>query len=514
VIGPLRLLVAVALLVGATTAEAATHRIAVVVGNNVGRGDLPPLRFAEDDAAELGRLLVELGGVPEADLFLLRGGDRAAVDAMLARARARIAALRRPGDRVVLFFYFSGHSDGIAFELGTDRLPFAELRRWLAVTGAEVRLAVVDTCKSGALVAAKGGAPAQAFQIRLSDEVASSGEALLTSSAADEIALESREIGGSFFTHHLISGLRGAADASGDGKVTLGEAYRYAYAHTISTTDATVAGAQHPVYDYRLSGQGELVITQLPVRAGRIVLPPGHDRGLVVAPAQHQVLAELSAGALSPIAVPAGDYEVRAWLAGRPFHGRIRVAAGETRRIRWSELRAAPAPFTAGKGGTRPGRLRRGLGLDGRLALSVAGGVQPAIADQVGALPSLQLGIAGDTPTGVALRVRLATARGDGFRESSALALVGYRRGWAGRRLRAWIGADLGGGAVAQDIDTTRRRWSGVLAGGPAAGASLHLDRRFAIGLELQAPLALLRRNGGTVVTWLPAAWLSAIVAL
>src|SRR5687768_15824870 len=100
-----------ALLLGATAAEAATHRVAVVVGNNIGRGDLPPLRFAEDDAAELGRLLVELGGVPEADLFLVRGGDRAAVDALLARARARITALRRPGDRVVLFFYFSGHSD-------------------------------------------------------------------------------------------------------------------------------------------------------------------------------------------------------------------------------------------------------------------------------------------------------------------------------------------------------------------------------------------------------------------
>jgi hypothetical protein len=513
VIGPLRLLVAVALLVGATAAEAATHRIAVVVGNNVGRGDLPPLRFAEDDAAELGRLLVELGGVPEADLFLLRGGDRAAVDTMLARARARIAALRRPGDRVVLFFYFSGHSDGIAFELGTGRLPFAELRRWLAATGAEIRLAVVDTCKSGALVAAKGGAPAQAFQIRLSDEVASSGEALLTSSAADEIALESREIGGSFFTHHLISGLRGAADASGDGKVTLGEAYRYAYAHTISTTDATVAGAQHPVYDYRLSGQGELVITQLPVRAGRVVLPPGHDRGLVVAPAQHQVLAEVTAGALSPIAVPAGEYEVRAWLAGRSFHGRVRVAAGETRRIRWSELREAPAPFTAGKGGARPGRLRRGLGLDGRLALSLAGGVQPAIADGVGALPSLQLGI-GAAATGAALRLRLGSARGVGFRESSAIAIAGYRWTRERSRLGAWIGADLGGGAVAQDIDVTRRRWTGVIAGGPAAGLAVRVGGPLALAIEGHAPLALMRRNGGTAATWLPAAWLGVVIAL
>jgi uncharacterized caspase-like protein len=514
---PVRLLAIAAVLAVlglAGPARAATHRVAVVVGNNIGRGDLPPLRFAEDDAAEVGRVLVELGGVAERDLYLVRGGDRAAVDSALARARARVAALRRlPGSRVVLLFYFSGHSDGIAFELGTDRLPFAELRRWLGATGADVRLAVVDTCKSGALVAVKGGAPAPAFQIRLSDEVASSGEALLTSSAADEIALESREIGGSFFTHHLISGLRGAADTSGDGRVTLGEAYRYAYAHTISTTDATVAGAQHPVYDYRLSGQGELVITQLPIGAGRLVVPPGHDRALVVAPARHQVLAEVTAGALAPLAVPAGDYDVRAWLAGRPFHGRIRIAAGETRRVRWSELRPAPAVFTAGKGGDRGG-VAGALGLDHGLAVSIAAGAQPGIADDVAALPSLRLTIGGAAASGARLLLRVGTARGDGFRESAALAAAGARWGTDRGRLRAWVGLDLGGGAIAQDIDTTRRRWTGAVIGGPAAGLALRVTDRVSLGLDGELTLAVLRRNGGAAAAWLPAGWLSAIVAL
>ena len=39
-----------------------------------------------------------------------------------------------------------------------DRLTFSELRHWLGSTGAEVRLALVDSCKSGALLAVKGGA--------------------------------------------------------------------------------------------------------------------------------------------------------------------------------------------------------------------------------------------------------------------------------------------------------------------------------------------------------------------
>ena len=224
-----------------------THRVAMVVGNNAGNGDRPALHYAETDASKFADVLVELGGVAPADLFLLQGKDLATLQAALAHAKQRIAAFHAdPTSRVVVLFYFSGHSDGEALELGSERLTFAQLRAWLATAGADVRVALVDSCKSGALLAAKGGTPGPAFQIRLTDDVASTGEALLTSSAADEVALESREIGGSFFTHHFISGLRGAADTSGDGTVTLTEAYQYAYAHTIKTTGDTVIGPQHP----------------------------------------------------------------------------------------------------------------------------------------------------------------------------------------------------------------------------------------------------------------------------
>jgi len=72
---------------------------------------------------------------------------------------------------------------------------------------------------------------------------------VLTSSAADELALESREIRGSFFTHHLVSGLRGTADASGDGRITLSEAYQYAFDHTLTAT-ASTGIRQHPGYEY------------------------------------------------------------------------------------------------------------------------------------------------------------------------------------------------------------------------------------------------------------------------
>ncbi|HRC59215.1 MAG TPA: caspase family protein, partial [Kofleriaceae bacterium] len=235
---------------------AGTKRIAVAVGHNTGAGDQPPLRFAQDDAAKLADVLVELGGVDAADMFLVQGQGAAAVRGALDRARAAITRARAvPDDRVVLTFYYSGHSDGKAIELGKERITYAELRAWLSTTGADVRIAIIDSCKSGALVRPKGANRGPAFDVSMVNELSATGEVILTSAAADEDALESAEIRGSFFTHHLVSGLHGAADASGDGVVTLSEAYGYAFDRTVTSTAAAGAVPQHPTYDYRVAGR-------------------------------------------------------------------------------------------------------------------------------------------------------------------------------------------------------------------------------------------------------------------
>lgn len=347
-----------ALLVFATSpAEAGTRRIAVLVGHNVGSGERPPLRYAEADAVKLAGVLSELGDVPTSDLIVLQGQDLTTVRAALDAATKKVDSLRGlPDTRVVLLFYFSGHSDGVALELGTERLLYADLRRWLDATHADVRLAIVDSCRSGALLRFKGGRPGPSFELRLTDEVHSTGHALLTSSAEDELALESREVGGSLFTHHLVSGLRGAADASGDGLVTLAEAYQYAYAHTVSATADVLTGAQHPAYDYRLTGKGELILTQLPSPGTALELPNDFERALLLRPGRGQVLAELGPGAVPRLAVPPGDYELRAWRAGKQHQATLRAPAGQVLKVRWEDLQpVAPASSVGGtKGGQDP----------------------------------------------------------------------------------------------------------------------------------------------------------------
>lgn len=495
----IRIAIVLAMLIG--VGHAATKRIAVVVGNNVGNGGQTALHYAESDAAKVGRVLTELGGVAPDDLFLLQGKSVAAVTETLALAKRRIAALRKdPTNRIVLMFYFSGHSDGIALELGRDRLTFAELRRWLAAAGADVRVALVDSCKSGALLAAKGGTPGQGFQIRLTDDLVSTGEALLTSSAANEIALESREIGGSFFTHHFVSGLRGAADTSGDGRVTLSEAYQYAYTHTIVTTGDTVVGTQHPTYDYRLSGQGELVLADLATRSATLVLPRGFDRILVIDLARGQVTAEVTS-APGPIAVAPGAYAVRAARAGKSFGTQVVVAINTKREVRADELTPVASLTTVAKGDAheRP------------WSLFVGGGVSSGVADDLGVLPSVRARL--DAPMGLSLAITASSRRGAGYRETSALALVGFRLGVARERWTASAGIEVGGGFVVQS-QIEPAAYSGVFSAGLVGGASIAVVPRVSVALDATLPAALLRRDDRLAVIALPAAWLGIAITL
>jgi len=203
----------------------------------------------------------ELGGVPEENAVVLLEPDRKAFYAAWTSLLERTRAARARGHRVELFFYYSGHSDEAGLVWGRERLDYHELRRALREPPAEIVVAILDSCASGAMTRQKGGTIRPAFLVDESTRVR--GHAILTSSSADEVAQESDRLRGSFFTHHLMAGLRGAADARGAGRVTLTEAYRYAFEETLAQTERTLGGPQHPAYEIELHGSGDLVVTDL-----------------------------------------------------------------------------------------------------------------------------------------------------------------------------------------------------------------------------------------------------------
>ncbi|MCC6336984.1 MAG: caspase family protein [Myxococcales bacterium] len=456
----------------ASGALAETRRIAIVVGNNAGSGDLPPLRFAENDAGKMARVLVELGDVTAEDVQLLQGRGVGDLERAIARARERVSAFKQSPDvRSVVLFYFSGHSDGEAIELGREKLAYARLKALLAGTGADVRLSIVDACRSGAGLREKGGKPADPFTIRLADALQATGEAFITSSAADEAALESSEVMGSYFTHNLISGLRGAADSSGDKLVTLAEAYRYAYDRTVSATAMLPVGAQHPNYDYRLSGQGELVLATLLKPSAALVLPQA-ERALVVDLARDQVLVEVPAGPAREVALAPGDYGVRVFKDGQAFGGRVRLTPGMSHTVNLDDLTpVSSSVLVAAKGGpvvvqtvdqpVSPKRLGLGVavGGTGRILVEPSAARAPKWQLRIGFEPlTTRFGAAGAVTFSGALHLlglgemsfEGAPPGQEATNEAGAQLRVGYRASATWWRLELGLGVEGGVGFLSQ----------------------------------------------------------------
>lgn len=475
----------------APNARAETRRVALVVGNNAGDPALKPLRYAESDAAKFARVLTELGGVQHDDLILLEGPGASEVQRALALLTARIAELhRRPELRVVLVFYFSGHSDGTALELGRERLGFGELKRALAASGAEVELAVVDSCQSGGLLSAKGGRAGSAFAVSLSDDTDARGAVFLTSAASSEYALESSEVQGSYFTHHLVSGLRGAADQSGDGRVTLAEAYRYAFDHTVASTAATSVGAQHPNYDYALSGQGELVLTELrdrPIAA--LELPADLSRALVYDLSHDQVVAELGPGAPTRVTVTPGSYGVRVWRGNELVGERIEVRAGEQRRIQWAELTPNALPAVASKGAgpsdaeVRDQAVQEGTASDAFFGITAGAGVARGFESGAGGLLGLRLGAENLHPSGFGFAITAAFGTGATAKELDALARLQLRLGSSFGRSRVFFALEGGPGFVS-GTRAGQSFGAPLLAVGPRVGARFEVTKRLYLTAE------------------------------
>jgi hypothetical protein len=244
----------------ATPARADGRRYAIVVGDNSGDRDDVTLRYAEADARRLGEVLRSVGGFHPEDVTLLH--DISAED--LRRALIGVnARLRQDASDTMLFVFYSGHADAESLHLSGTRLPLPELRDLVAGSPADVRVLVVDSCRSGALTRVKGARPRPAFDVTIDTPPPAQGLAILTSSAAGEDAQESESLRASIFTHHFLSALLGAADRDRDGRITIDEAFTYSAERTLASTAVTLPGPQHPTYRLELGGRSDLTLTQL-----------------------------------------------------------------------------------------------------------------------------------------------------------------------------------------------------------------------------------------------------------
>lgn len=347
--------VAVAAWPSAAWAAEPLQRFALIVGANAGGGDRPELRYAVADAERFARVLDELGGVSPGNAILLRQPKLRDLGDGLDLLSRRVVEARRAGGaqggRIEIVVYYSGHADEKGLLLGDDRYSYQTLRDRLDQIPADVRIAVLDACSSGAFTRLKGGKVRRPFLI---DESASMrGHAFLTSSAETEAAQESDRIRASYFTHYLVSGFRGAADLSGDGKVTLNEAYRFAFDETLGRTEKTRGGAQHPSYDIKLSGTGDVVMTDVRQTTATLVLGEELDGRFFVRTAAQELVVELykPRGRRVELAVEPGVYDVRVERDKGSFTAKATVTDGGRVELLASQFGVAAAEPTQARGG-------------------------------------------------------------------------------------------------------------------------------------------------------------------
>jgi len=332
-------LVVLAFVAVAHSTAFAEQRYAIVIGSNPGWSSDRPLRFAENDAERVRDVLVALGGFSSDRVALLCDPDTNDVRATL-RDVAR--TVQSSNEDTLVFVYYSGHADDERLHLKGDPLTFKELHATIRGLPATLKVAVIDACKSGA-VTRKGGARVDEFAVSV-DSPKLSGMVILTSSGADELSQESRALAGSVFTHHLVSGLRGAADTNKDNQVTLAEAYQYAYGRTRADT-AVTGTPQRPSFKYELTGQGELVLAQLKAtKVAQMTLPKGDTKYVVLDAHEWRLIAEAKAEKDRDVvlALAPGNYRIKKVYSDRLEVGSLVLAAGDKAVVDNISYKSAP----------------------------------------------------------------------------------------------------------------------------------------------------------------------------
>ena len=267
-------------------------RYAVIIGANDGGKDRVRLRYAVSDAKSFQSVLEELGGVQEEDSLLLQDPDVKTLYTEMRRLLIKMEKARSDYSRVEAIFYYSGHSDEESILLGNEKISYKDFREIINSMPADVRIAILDSCLSGAFTRLKGGKKKLPFLIDEAYDM--KGNAFMTSSSATEASQESDLIQGSFFTHYLISGMRGAADMIQDGRVTLSEAYQFTFNETLAETTKTMSGPQHPYYNIDMSGTGDVVVTDIRRGSAILVLAPEISGRIFIHDKNNSLVVELS----------------------------------------------------------------------------------------------------------------------------------------------------------------------------------------------------------------------------
>jgi hypothetical protein len=230
------------------SAVAANKTFALVVTNNRSTTlSLPDLRYADDDGARYYRLfrsVADKDGVALLTTFdrasaaafpdladVARPPTRAALEEAVVRLAAMAAAARQQGDATTFYFVYAGHGEveqGRGFvdlEDGKIDGEFIE-SNIVEKIPADTKHVVLDSCNSFFVMNPRkpgGRRWATPKDMALGFAKRHPEVGLFLSTNSDAEVFEWSELESGVFSHEVRSGLSGAADVDGDGRVSYAE---------------------------------------------------------------------------------------------------------------------------------------------------------------------------------------------------------------------------------------------------------------------------------------------------
>ena len=320
--------------------ERGVERYAIFVGSNSGGRNNQRLLYAGTDAISFQKTMAEIGGIPASNGILLLDPAKSDLDGAIQTVTEMLKQNKQHSKRSEFIFYYSGHSDENSLLLGRSSYGYSELKAAITDIPSDVHVVILDSCYSGNFIRTKGGQRKKPFL--LDDSTVVKGHAYLSSSSSQEFSQESDEIGSSFFTNAMLTGLRGAADSSGDKKVTLNELYSYAFNETLSKTENSSAGPQHPNYNITLVGSGDLVLSDISNSDSIVLLSSALQGRVLIRYKNGKLLSEINKISGTPVylALEKGEYKASVIQEGKTLQGSFSLGAGKVYELSDNSLSA------------------------------------------------------------------------------------------------------------------------------------------------------------------------------
>ncbi|MEM9356956.1 MAG: caspase family protein, partial [Pseudomonadota bacterium] len=240
--------------------------VAVIIGNRDYKGaDIPDVDYGHRDADAMKALLVNKLGFASDNIIDARDAGQAELVSIFGKKdnnRGKIWRLIDPDGGSNIYVFYSGHGapevssktpylmpvDAQTDTIELNGYPLEQMYDNLNSLKVKTATVFLDACFSGG---SQGGMLGKSMSpVAVTAKMPSADRKKLTVLAAaegDQVASWNTKAGFGMFTEHLIEGLRGKADNTGDGKVTARELHKYVHDKVRRTARRTFGRVQTPV---------------------------------------------------------------------------------------------------------------------------------------------------------------------------------------------------------------------------------------------------------------------------